>query len=198
MTQRRAGDQILASVIDTIADHGFDGLSIRAVAAHAGVSPGAVQHHFPTRTEMLGAAMDAVAAGVEDMYSPIEQITDAVERLYALADALIPGADSKVTRIWLAFAARAAVDEQIRKQYTTLWARVRTKLGIFFAAAGSDSQTVAMDSAELLALLDGLALSIVSEEGALDSTLARAIAHRRIAAFIGDARHSTGPSPRSH
>lgn len=185
MTPPRARELLVHSVISTVAEHGFEGLSVRRVAAHAGVSPGAVQHHFPTRAEMLTAAMTAIAVGVESQSFRIEQIVDPVGRLYALADALVPdSADDTVTRVWLAFAARAAVDEEIRGHYTRLWTRVRDKVGIFLAAAGGDPRTAVADSAELLALLDGFALGIVSEHGAIDSALARQIAHRRIVSFL--------------
>ena len=43
---------------------GFEGVSVRKVAARAGVSIGAVQHHFPTKDAMLAAAMERASAAV--------------------------------------------------------------------------------------------------------------------------------------
>jgi AcrR family transcriptional regulator len=47
--------KLLASAIDLICKTGFFDLTLGKVADHAGVSRGAVQHHFGTRTELLFA-----------------------------------------------------------------------------------------------------------------------------------------------
>ena len=52
---------MLDHVVDVISADGMAGLSIRAVAARAGVAIGTVQHWFPTKQAMLLAAMDRVA-----------------------------------------------------------------------------------------------------------------------------------------
>lgn len=44
---------------------GLEGVSLRHVAAEAGVSMGMVQHYFKTKDEMLQFALDAVSARVE-------------------------------------------------------------------------------------------------------------------------------------
>jgi AcrR family transcriptional regulator len=49
------------AVVAIIAESGFEALSVRTVAARAGMSIGAVQHHFPTKSQMLAAAMREVA-----------------------------------------------------------------------------------------------------------------------------------------
>src|SRR5699024_6177811 len=71
-----ARDGIIEAVIAIVADAGFEGLSVRAVAARAGVSLGAVQHHFPTKAEMLTAAMSSIAAGTQQQYGQLEHIDD--------------------------------------------------------------------------------------------------------------------------
>jgi AcrR family transcriptional regulator len=48
---------IRAAAMVAFAEHGYAGASIRQVAAAADVSPGLIQHHFPTK-ELLRAAVD--------------------------------------------------------------------------------------------------------------------------------------------
>lgn len=181
-----ARDNITRAVIGVIAQSGFEGLSVRAVAARAGVSSGAVQHHFETKAAMLHAAITAITSAATDRYTAMEEMEDPVERLRAIADALLPAeADDPVARVWLAFAARAAVDEDIRTEYVAVWGRVRSGLRLLLAAATARPETAGDDSVELLALLDGLALAVVAEHGGVKPATARRIAQRRITELVG-------------
>jgi AcrR family transcriptional regulator len=46
------------------ARHGLDGVSIRHIAAEAGVSPGMVQHYFRTKDEMMTFSLDVISEHV--------------------------------------------------------------------------------------------------------------------------------------
>src|SRR4028119_311297 len=54
-------DRLLGCVLDLLVAEGYEGISIRRVATAAGVSIGAVQHHFATKDALLAAAMDRVS-----------------------------------------------------------------------------------------------------------------------------------------
>ena len=183
-----AREGVVAAVVTIVAESGFEGLSVRAVATRAGVSVGAVQHHFPTKAEMLTAAMASIAAGAAARYGELELIEDPAERLRTLVDRLLPSdAGNVVARIWLALAARATVDEDAARAYADLWGRMRAGLRLLLPAAGGRAEAAEEDATELLALLDGLAVSIVAENGRIDPARARRIAHRRVAEIIGSA-----------
>jgi TetR/AcrR family transcriptional regulator, transcriptional repressor of bet genes len=51
-------EQITEAVYRLIAQRGFDAVSLREVAAEAGVSMGLVQHYFKTKDQMLHFALD--------------------------------------------------------------------------------------------------------------------------------------------
>lgn len=177
---------LVSAMVDIIAEHGFDGLSVRSVAARAGVSAGSVQHHFPSKTAMLDAAMTAIAGAAGDRGGQLEQMAEPVDRLHALVDLLVPdSADSRAARVWLAFASRAAIDPTIRETYGQLWARLRSQLRLLVAAASGRPETAADASRELLALLDGLALGVVAERQ--DPQAARRLAHRHVDVLLGGA-----------
>jgi AcrR family transcriptional regulator len=46
---------LLETAVKTIAQHGVDALSLRELAARAGVSPGAPYHHFSNRSELVAS-----------------------------------------------------------------------------------------------------------------------------------------------
>jgi len=51
----RLRQALTETAVKTIAQHGIDALSLRALAARAGVSPGAPYHHFSNRGELLAS-----------------------------------------------------------------------------------------------------------------------------------------------
>jgi len=68
--------RVLAAARDTFAERGFDGTTVRGVAARAGVDPALVHHYFGTKQQLFVAAMQfpvdfdaifpAIAAGPPD------------------------------------------------------------------------------------------------------------------------------------
>ncbi|MBF6221363.1 TetR family transcriptional regulator [Nocardia abscessus] len=56
VTRRRRS--IASAAIEVLADHGVRGLTHRAVDAAAGMSPGAVNYHAPTRGKLIALAVE--------------------------------------------------------------------------------------------------------------------------------------------
>lgn len=53
---RATRSRVLEAAVECLAELGWAGSTVGVVAERAGVSRGAVQHHFPTREELFGAA----------------------------------------------------------------------------------------------------------------------------------------------
>lgn len=51
-------DQIAEALLDIVADHGLEAISVRAVAAQAGVSTGRIQHYFANKDALLAYAIE--------------------------------------------------------------------------------------------------------------------------------------------
>lgn len=65
--QRR--HEIAGALWRVVADRGVAAVSLRSVAAEAGVSMGLVQHYFGTKHQMVGFAMDTVAERVAQRHA---------------------------------------------------------------------------------------------------------------------------------
>lgn len=93
-------DRILAAAVAMTGENLGAGLSVRAVAARAGVSTGSLRHHFPTQRELQDAVLDVVY----DYAIPDDQVIHdtslpARERLIAcLRLVLAPAAPGKPSR----------------------------------------------------------------------------------------------------
>lgn len=95
-----------------IARDGLDALSIRRVATEVGVAIGTVQHHFPTRAELVLTALQRTAhrQAVRAMATSRRPTTVAalVARLSSLLPHDEPSREEAIA--WVALAAAAARD----------------------------------------------------------------------------------------
>jgi DNA-binding transcriptional regulator YbjK len=57
----RVEERILAATMAIIGEQGLEAVTHRSVAGKAGVSLGAISHHFPTRADLLSSALEHAA-----------------------------------------------------------------------------------------------------------------------------------------
>jgi TetR/AcrR family transcriptional repressor of bet genes len=186
-------DRLLDCVLDLLVAEGYEGISIRRVATAAGVSIGAVQHHFATKDALLAAAMDRVSqqfqARLERRIAPG---TGPGEWLRAVADELVSTGEERrpASVIWLVRMARAAVHEPTAEVHRREWQQVEDLLAQLVAAARPDlaEQVVRDEATVLLALLDGLAGAVAVEPGRVPAERAEALVARHLDALLDPAR----------
>jgi AcrR family transcriptional regulator len=122
---RATRQRLLAAAIDCLAELGWTGSTVSVVAERAGVSRGAAQHHFPTREDLVTAAIEYVAEerlahlrqGLPDLppgRDRTEFIVDTIGELYASK------LFSAALQLWVA----ASSDAQLREKVVPLEARV--------------------------------------------------------------------------
>ncbi len=108
---------ILAAVLDIVAREGFEGATIRRVAARAGCSAGAVQKRFATRSQLLRAAFERVVASsaqrmeAGDRAGP-ETLVERQRRTALETLPLDPGRRTEAL-VWTSYLLRAAVDDAL-------------------------------------------------------------------------------------
>ena len=186
-------DRLLDCVLDLLVAEGYEGISIRRVATAAGVSIGAVQHHFATKDALLAAAMDRVPQRLQER---LERRTapgaGPAEWLRAVADELVSTGEERrpASVIWLVRMARAAVHEPTAEVHRREWQQVEDLLAQLVAAARPDlAEEVVRDEATvLLALLDGLAGAVAVEPGRVPAERAEALVARHLDALLDPAR----------
>jgi AcrR family transcriptional regulator len=183
--------RLLDAVTAVLVEEGFEGVSVRKVAARAGVSIGAVQHHFPTKDAMLGAAMDRASAEFGDRLSArVPADASAETALRAVADELLGlGPDRREASIlWVARLARASVDEAAARTHARDWQEIEDLLARLLAAAGPEHRSGRSpdDAAELLALLDGLAMAGLTEPGRMPRERAERILAAALDRLLSD------------
>lgn len=157
----------------TVLREGVAGISVRSVAAEAGVSGGTVQYYFPTRSRMLQYVMELTADRVERRILAMPRSGPPQEWTRAILLELLP---LNVERreefsVWLAFAAHAHTDPALDalKRATVARQRDLYRHLVLARRVDADSEaTIPCDSdsrseiqaALLHAVIDGLALQL--------------------------------------
>jgi len=183
-------ESIERAAVALVADDGLDGVSVRKVATRAGVSAGLVQHHYPTKQALLMAAMGSVDAVVAQRLATLPGQLSAGQRLRALAREILPlDAERAVEgRVWLAFVARAAVDPATAAAHTASWQQLEDAIAALLAGHRghpSPEQDDRDRAALLLAGLDGLAVTAVSEPARLPPARTARLADRLLSDALG-------------
>jgi len=81
--------RLLEATIECLVDHGYAGTSTTRVVERAGVTRGAQVHHFPTKAELVAAAMRHLAAKrAEQALAEVDRIRTAPDPLDAALDLL--------------------------------------------------------------------------------------------------------------
>lgn len=147
---------------------GWESVSMRHVAAEAGVSVGMVQHHFASKDEMVRFAMDSIG----EKYG-----RRIVERIMALPEPRVPrhvaeivlsellppeGEGQAEVQASAAFLSRAVIHPEIAADLVAAGARLQHHLVEQITLARPDAVDPEIDAAGLLALADGLIAHILT------------------------------------
>jgi TetR/AcrR family transcriptional repressor of bet genes len=183
-------DHLLETVAELLVESGYEGVSVRKVATRAGVSIGAVQHHFPSKDAMLTAAMDLMSRQFQTrLEARVSPDATAEQALRTVADELLGiGPERHAADVlWTQRLARAAVDAETAARHAREWQEVEDLLtGLLWAARPAQGQEWARREAGfLLALLDGLAAALLVEPGRMPPERAQEMLQRHLEVVLG-------------
>ncbi|MBD8020931.1 TetR/AcrR family transcriptional regulator [Brevibacterium gallinarum] len=198
-------DHIIDAIVAAIAGGGIDKATVRTVAGEAGVSIGAVQHHFPTKAAMLTAAMEAISAAVtadieayigtfEPAGTPAEEAGQTARMLRHLAFMLCSIRDEDLipAGIWLDFVALSRVTPELAEIHARTWAQLRERMSQLITGAHPGHPAPEAAAGWALATFDGIAVARVTEPQFMTGTRAAALAERTLAAIAAEAAETTG------
>ena len=177
---RRA--QILCAARRCIVALGYERVTVRDVAADAGVSTGTVVHYFGDKDSVLEAALlDKVQDTGLALRAALTGANTAWERLERLVEASLPASDEvrDEWRLWLTFWGEATRNERLRavsaRQHRR-WTRFLMRTITDGIAAGEFAPVdPAVIAAQAAALVDGLAVQATLRNPQLDAVRMRAL-----------------------
>jgi TetR/AcrR family transcriptional repressor of bet genes len=99
--------EIVAAFARVLADHGYAGATIAAVAAEAGLAPGLIHHHFDSKADLLAALLHDLIARFRTRVRRYESDQDGLLAYVDGALKLDGEADQLAARCWVGLFAEA-------------------------------------------------------------------------------------------
>jgi TetR/AcrR family transcriptional regulator, transcriptional repressor of bet genes len=113
--------EIVQAFAKVLANHGYAGATISAVALEAGLAPGLLHHHFENKQEMLEELCTTLIQGFRFRFADFNQTGDALENYIDAALKLDETSDSVAAKCWVGIFSEALRDP-------TLFSRIKRYL----------------------------------------------------------------------
>ncbi|MCM2422529.1 TetR/AcrR family transcriptional regulator [Streptomyces sp. RKAG293] len=171
--------KLLEAAVSCLAERGWSGSTVSAVAERAGVTRGAAQHHFPTREDLFTAAIEHVA---EEWLDAVRERAralprDGASRTRAVVDMLVGVYTGPLFRAALHLWVAAADEEQLRPRVNALEARIGReahRLAVEFLDADESVEGVRESVQATLDMARGLGLAnLLSDDSARRAGIVR-------------------------
>lgn len=169
-TQQQRRESTRAALLDAtvacLVEHGHAGTTVADVLAHAGVARGTLLHHFPTKNDLLAAAVSHVAAQRADRWdAEVAALPARTDRVDAMVDLAWRDLSSPVFAAALELWVAARTDAELRAALVPVEAhlvgRIRESLVAALGPAYADDRRAGTLVQFTIDLLTGLALSTV-------------------------------------
>ncbi|MBO1751130.1 TetR/AcrR family transcriptional regulator [Actinotalea sp. BY-33] len=168
-TDRR--QQILAAADAIVSERGFPALSVRGVAARAGIGPSTLRHYFPTQQDLYDAVVGrSFDTKVEDLRITDETVAPAARLTECLLQ-FMPEDESALPALgtWLrTYAATLEPDrnEHVVRLLVSLTTHARSRVDSWLATLEAEgvlrSGPADRHRTALLAVVDGLCLAMLT------------------------------------
>lgn len=154
--------RLLDATINCVVDHGYAGTTMQRVQARAGVSRGALVHHFPSMEDLLVGAihhvarrqLDELRLALASLAGGVDEGGQSVQLLHAFMSGPLFLAGLE---LWLAARTNLSLRSALVPVERDLGREIRTAV----ASHGTSELTKPADLDELLVVLRGLAITSV-------------------------------------
>lgn len=155
--------EILVAVWRAVAQRGLGAVSIRAVAAEAGVSAGRVQHYFATKDELVRASVEFMITAAEQAHAGVTAQAPPAERLWEVLAHAIPRASTSRagTSVFYSFVAAAVSDPHIANTLAEAKTGTEHEVARLLRELRPEAPDAAQEARRLLALADGLTMRVL-------------------------------------
>lgn len=158
---RRA--EVAHLVMEVVARVGFEGASMRTIAAEGGFSTGVLRHYFRDREELLGFSINHIFSGLDEEMSKAIASQPPLSAILDICQQVLPNSPRRQTEwiVWTNFLAKATRDESFRAKIRKRSLNTRKLLlGILEAGVADGSVKADIDLPDiadlLLALVEGM------------------------------------------
>lgn len=181
-------ERILDALWRVVATQGASGVSVRSVAAEAGMSKSSLAHYFPSQGALIAAAIEQSMDATQKRVDLLDLDSSDIERMATACSLAIPDtpARRRQAEVWL-FLAGQSQDPHLGEILRALNDRVDQNIRVGLEAMSRNGllapgRDIDVESRRLHALIDGLSLQVVTDPR---RTTARLV-HRTIVQHLID------------
>jgi AcrR family transcriptional regulator len=182
-TPAERADLIAQATRDLAVEQGLAAVTLRAVAARAGVAPPLVAHYEPSMESLIARTFSTiVSAEIAELEALIAALPSPSAQLTALCESLLDGSRNEVSIVWVEAWALGRRNEAlagaVREQMDAWQSVFQTIIEAGMARREFDTQDAAAVAWQVLGMIDGLnaqALVRWGEAEARGSLISRAI-----------------------
>ena len=157
---------------------GIGGVSMRDVAAEAGLSTGALRHYFANKEELMSGAARLMVERVAGRFEQRPKAVTPYEGVRMALCEILPLDEERTTEgsVWLAFAAHSLVDPRIATEHEIVFDGIRELCeritgGLFDGGWLAQDLDPDGEAARLHALVDGLCMHGLMKRASNDAIL---------------------------
>ena len=157
-------EALLDAAVDCLVELGFAGTTTTEVTRRAGVSMGAMLHHFPTKADLLAAAVGHVMQRRQDEFrKAMTDVGSGADRLEAAIDLMWEAFNGATFHAWLELWVAARTDPELAAAVRVMEedydrASREILLELFPPDGHSDAEALEVAMRFAVALMDGVAL----------------------------------------
>lgn len=180
-------------------EQGLAAVTLRSIAARAGVTPALVAHYQPNMDALVASTFGTiVAAEIDEVARLLAALPGPRERLGALLDTLLDGSRDDVTVVWVEAWAigrrNEALAASVRDQMDAWQAVVQGVVEQGVAHAGFETDDAAATAWQLLGMIDGLNAQALVRWG--DASDRGSLIHRAVEGMLALPRGALGATGR--
>ncbi|MEO3788157.1 TetR/AcrR family transcriptional regulator [Actinocorallia sp. B10E7] len=163
---------------------GVEAVSVRAVAAEAGCSPGALRHYFPEQRDLIASAMSLVGERTTARIEALSPSGSTLDQVLAYCEQIIPMDDERrfEAEVWFGFISKARHDPELQELTNGVHRDLRGFVSDLVRAMGLDQD----ETGRLHALIDGLSLHLLLYPGQVTPQEVREHLRSHLSALLED------------
>ncbi|MDG9671230.1 TetR/AcrR family transcriptional regulator [Hahella sp. CR1] len=194
--------QIVNALLRVMTKKGYDGATIQAIAAEAGLTPGLIHYHFKAKREILLALVEYVVSIGETRYRRLSVDAQTPEQqLRAFVDARLAlgkGADPEAVKAWVLIGAEAVRVDDVRELYCEAIAMQMKELAqLLWNIAGDRlaAEEIRKLAAMVLATMEGAYQLAVTNPDSMPKNFAAEMVMETIVKACGGELSGAKPAP---
>lgn len=174
---------VIAAAWRVIARDGVAALTVRNVAAEAGLAPSSLRYTFPTQTAVRRRALEAVSQQIAARVAALAAVLAGLDYARAALLELLPLDDARrlEMQVFLALGMASLSDDTLQPLWRDAGTAVRQVCADALDAAGAEAGPAQVD--HLHGLIDGLALHLLTSPTEHDPAWAVDVIDRHLAAL---------------